>query len=398
MLARLTGADVAASEDLTGAGGDWDLERQTGAIEARNMRCARMERIAGAFVHLGVIGAGRDRHRRVGTTAVWENAGTLGGTSIDLRATVTSLTTLGGLPFFGTLGDDAFFQLTQQGNATLRWEIFASGTNQTVYAVGSPEFRIADIDGIGGVVNTRESTSPQLNGLTSYTVSNPTNLVVSVSAGGLQASGTQDQNGESTSLVGYVWSNVSSWDVTYNLHINDPFIQARFLHDGDGDFTFVSPVTTSLLSLDLDGNNSTAAGTAIRQPIPRTALRSGRRRRQSDCSACRARHRPRPGDACAHQRAARRRLDRRRFAGGDRLEYRHQCPWADHGHADGRSHGCGLSSRTRRRPILQHDTAGNMADRTISVSVTNTTFSTTSLEAISTIHVVNPRRMRSTRA
>ena len=123
---------------------------------------------------------------------------------------MTSLTTLGGLPFFGTLGDDAFFQLTQQGNATLRWEIFASGTNQTVYAVGSPEFRIADIDGIGGVVNTRESTIPQLDGLTSYTVSSPTNLVVSVSAGGLQASGTQDQNGEPTSLVGYVWSNVSS--------------------------------------------------------------------------------------------------------------------------------------------------------------------------------------------
>ncbi len=35
-LARLTGADVAASEDLTGAadlGGDWDLEYRTGGIE-----------------------------------------------------------------------------------------------------------------------------------------------------------------------------------------------------------------------------------------------------------------------------------------------------------------------------------------------------------------------------
>ena len=40
-LARLTGADVAASEDLTGAaakGGDWDLEFRTGAIEASPCR------------------------------------------------------------------------------------------------------------------------------------------------------------------------------------------------------------------------------------------------------------------------------------------------------------------------------------------------------------------------
>jgi len=36
-MSRLTGADVAASEDLTGAaaqGGDWDLEFKTGGIEA----------------------------------------------------------------------------------------------------------------------------------------------------------------------------------------------------------------------------------------------------------------------------------------------------------------------------------------------------------------------------
>ena len=37
-MSRLTGADVAASEDLTGAaakGGDWELEFQEGAIESR---------------------------------------------------------------------------------------------------------------------------------------------------------------------------------------------------------------------------------------------------------------------------------------------------------------------------------------------------------------------------
>ncbi len=34
-LSQLTGADVAASDDLTGAGGDWDLEVTTGSIEAQ---------------------------------------------------------------------------------------------------------------------------------------------------------------------------------------------------------------------------------------------------------------------------------------------------------------------------------------------------------------------------
>ncbi|NJM00432.1 MAG: DUF4347 domain-containing protein, partial [Synechococcaceae cyanobacterium SM2_3_2] len=33
-LAMLTGADIAASNNLTGAGGDWDLEVATGTIEA----------------------------------------------------------------------------------------------------------------------------------------------------------------------------------------------------------------------------------------------------------------------------------------------------------------------------------------------------------------------------
>ena len=33
-LSELTGADVAASDDLTGAGGDWELEITTGSIEA----------------------------------------------------------------------------------------------------------------------------------------------------------------------------------------------------------------------------------------------------------------------------------------------------------------------------------------------------------------------------
>ena len=274
-LSAATGADIAASIDDTGTavrGGDWDLETRTGLIEAGLIDAPEWNGIlAPLTISVGsapvVTGTGA-----VGTTALWLNAGTIGSTSIDLRATVTSLTTLGGLPFFGTAGDDAFFQLTQQGNATLRWEIFATGTSQTVYAIGTPEFHIADVDGVGGVFHTRESVSPNLNHLTSYTRSTPTNLQVTVSGSGVEASGTQDQNGETTSLVGFVWNDVSSWEVTYTLHMNDPFVQARFLHDGDGDFAFVAPATTYLLGIDLDADNSGATGTGYQDTFSGTPV------------------------------------------------------------------------------------------------------------------------------
>jgi hypothetical protein len=264
-LSNTTGADVAASTDDTGyteAGGDWELEARVGRIEAALIDAPEWNGLLAPLVISVssapiVTGTGA-----VGTTALWTNAGTVGGSPIDLRATVTSLTTLSGLPFFGTAGDDAFFQLTNQGNATLRWEIFATGTNQTVYAVGTPEFRIADVDGVGNVPYSRESVQPGLDSLTSYTLSNPTNLVAIVAPSGVQVSGTLDQNGESTSLVGFTWSEVSSWDVQYTLHLNQAGIQARFLHDGDGDFTFVAPSTSYLLGIDLDADNSFALGTA----------------------------------------------------------------------------------------------------------------------------------------
>ena len=36
-IATITNADIAASDDITGQGGDWDLEKHTGIIEARNI-------------------------------------------------------------------------------------------------------------------------------------------------------------------------------------------------------------------------------------------------------------------------------------------------------------------------------------------------------------------------
>ena len=80
-MSRLTGADVAASEDLTGAaakGGDWDLEFRTGAIEAS---------VAG-----GPAVAGRAGITRLATFTVTTTADTGAG---RLRAAITSANAAG---------------------------------------------------------------------------------------------------------------------------------------------------------------------------------------------------------------------------------------------------------------------------------------------------------------
>ena len=60
-LARVTGADVAASQDPTGnrrLGGDWDLERRTGTIEARVAPSTRAQRRwAGVLASNGTVAA-----------------------------------------------------------------------------------------------------------------------------------------------------------------------------------------------------------------------------------------------------------------------------------------------------------------------------------------------------
>ncbi len=275
-LAEATGADVAASNDTTGheaLGGDWDLETRSGLIEAGLIDAPEWNGLlapltisttlqpavtgaTGTNAITGLLEGG------VGYTALWTNAGTIGGTLIDVRATVTSLTA-STVSYF-TQGDDLSIILNGGATATIKWEIFAADATHslTIYAVGSPNFRIADIDGVSGLPNSREIVRPQLNGLTGYTLDSPTNLVAAVSAGGVQVSGTQNQNGEATSLTAFTWRDVSTWQVEYTLVGTSGFANAVFRHDGDGDFAFVAPNTVNLLSLDLDGNNSAASGTA----------------------------------------------------------------------------------------------------------------------------------------
>jgi Domain of unknown function (DUF4347) len=267
-LADATGADVAASEDLTGSadlGGDWVLEDRTGAIEARILDARDWHGIL-APLNIAIssapavfTSAGVPATTVVaGGYAIWSNAGTIGSTAIDLRATVVSITA-SNLSFI-TQGDDASIVLNSPGDVVVKWEIFAAGTN--IPAVGSPNFNIVDVDGAGGVPNSREIVIPQLNGLTSYTLDAITHEVVSISAAGVNVSGTQNETANppvSISQVQFSWQNVSTWTVKYSLNGTSGFGNAVFRHDGNGSFAFTTPNTVSLLAVDLDANNSTLA-------------------------------------------------------------------------------------------------------------------------------------------
>ena len=87
-LSRLTGADVAASEDLTGSaakGGDWDLEFQVGAVETRIAPTAAIAQWRGLLAPAVAV--------TPGTTTTTEAGGT-GGFSVVLAEAPTADVTI----------------------------------------------------------------------------------------------------------------------------------------------------------------------------------------------------------------------------------------------------------------------------------------------------------------
>ena len=204
-LAAVTGADIAASDDLTGdvdQGGDWDLEVIQGSIEAKAYEATGYKGVLEAF-ELGTVDPPTVTYvnqftpatapqfgavGEAGTVAVWTNAGSVsdgaGGTiSVDVVATVQSVSNAAEIFVgFGTRDDDegdnddaalddfrVYVHNTSAlaggsntgniGSATIVWQIFESGTNQTVVAnIGEVSLTTADIDGVGaGPATTRET-------------------------------------------------------------------------------------------------------------------------------------------------------------------------------------------------------------------------------------------------
>ncbi|MEO7467268.1 MAG: DUF4347 domain-containing protein, partial [Sphingobium limneticum] len=300
-LARVTDADVAGSSDITGdraRGGDWVLESQVGTIEARTLDggdwahtldpnnpipiavtadSLRVVNGSGTVVVNGATGYGSDgRSPDVGQGAVatWTNVATFNGQQVDLRATVVSISTGDAIRFnrptgTGVNGDDPTFllrDLTTANDATveIRWELVVSGTTTPLPA--DVRFTIADIDGIGGAPNTRESVTASTQGLAYFTREGVSNINFTSSLDQITASGTQNENTvanqpiTSQSAATFDWSAVSSFTLSYRLTTNSVTTQAQFYHDGDADFIYTNPVYVSIPRLDLDGNDSTASG------------------------------------------------------------------------------------------------------------------------------------------
>ncbi|MFD0917277.1 tandem-95 repeat protein, partial [Pseudahrensia aquimaris] len=311
-LSQVTGADIAASDDLTGAaekGGDWDLEVVAGEIQAKSITVEAYGEVLDTF-ELGTVTApsvdlqntrviATVTYGGIGSTALWANAGTVqtagGPVAVDIVATViaeSSATDVG--VNFGTRDDDegntndptlddfrvqirnggaatgntyatengGTFTQVAENSATIRWEIFEAGTWSVADpaagvkpAAATVNLTISDIDGGGGLPDSREEIAANLTGLSSYTVQEPTNMNVTNDGTNISVSGTQGQNNEEESWVQFSWGSVNQLDLTYTTHT----VNAFYNHDGDGDLVFTNPNTAFATGIDLDSNDSSGA-------------------------------------------------------------------------------------------------------------------------------------------
>ena len=287
-LSLATGADVAASNDLTGnadRGGDWDLEVQAGTVEAQSFELERYDHTFAAF-ELGTVNApqvffldadgnpvaptdyGNQEVGQVGTVAVWEDAGTVRDANgdtvvVDVVATVEAVSGDFMYAGFGTRAVDAggsdptlddfrvqIHNSTSTGGSNtgtvgfvdIRWEIRVADGSSTMNGndpstlvlgertdIGNVTFTTSDIDGTGADDNavTRERLSASTATLSSYTVQDGTNLNVTNDGAYVNATGTANQFDEESSWVGYTWNSVNFLDMRYTTRTPERLFQPR---------------------------------------------------------------------------------------------------------------------------------------------------------------------------
>ena len=290
-LAAVTGADIAASIDDTGSvllGGDWTLEKRLGTIDGASLVAREWEGLLaptaisaangsltvrdanGNIVASGNTGFSGQRSPQVGqgATATWADVGSLNGQAISLRATIVSLTAGETIQFDQpgfAFGDDPGFLMRASGAGTataeVRWEVFYTSTGAPANIDVS--YTVADIDGVNGNPRSREWVTVDTDTLSSFENAGTSRILFDTSIPGeVTASGSANESSSAASAARFNWLDTSSFTITYNL---DPTAAttAGFSHDGDLDFNLGTGGTTvSIPRLDLDGNNSTATGSA----------------------------------------------------------------------------------------------------------------------------------------
>jgi large repetitive protein len=291
-LARVTHADVAVSVDDTGSiarNANWTLERTFGIINHETLYSLHYEGLLAPVViapavnslvvkdSTGAVVSPVGTAQGTGSVARWANAATVGGKAVDLKATIVSTTNNAKLQFnqitAGT--NDPSFTLvsggltTGIGTAKVHWELVLAGTDTPVFA--DIRYTIADIDGTGAAftgATQREAIRVDTSTLSSYTRTATTDVQVVNSAGAIAAFGTQNEVASPPlpiSAIQLDWLNTNGWDITYELNYAGS-TQAGFNHDGNQEFNFGATATqVSIPRLDLDANDSTAAGTSAQK-------------------------------------------------------------------------------------------------------------------------------------
>ena len=288
-LARVTQADVAVSIDDTGAtirNANWTLERTFGLINHDTLYSFHYEGLLAPVViapgvnsltvkdSTGAVITPVGTAQGTGSVARWANAATVSGQLVDLKATIVSTTNNAKLQFNQiTVGtNDPSFTLvsggltTGIGTAKVHWELVLAGTDTPIFA--DIRYTIADIDGTGVAftgATQREAVRVDTATLSSYTRTATTDVQVVNSAGAIAAFGTVNETASPPlpiSAIQLDWLNTNGWDITYELNYAGS-TAAGFNHDGNQEFNFGTTATqVSIPRLDLDANDSTAAGTS----------------------------------------------------------------------------------------------------------------------------------------
>ncbi len=293
-LAAITGADIAASIDDTGSilrGGDWTLENRLGQVESSSLVARDWDGLlastaisapnnsltvrdaSGTVISTGTnnFPGNRSPGQTTGATATWDNVGTANGLAVSIRATIVSITDGDTIRFDRPSGsDDPTFLLQSDGGdlatAEVRWDVFYTLTGVPVNI--DITYTVADIDGVAGAPRSREFVTVSTDTLSSFENAGTSDIEFDVSIPGeVTASGTQNETGSTntTSAARFNWLDTSDFTITYNIDPASGVAQAGFSHDGDLDFNLGSGGTTvSIPRLDLDGNDSTAAGSAYK--------------------------------------------------------------------------------------------------------------------------------------
>jgi VCBS repeat-containing protein len=243
-LAAATGADVAASDDLTGhvsRGADWDLEVQTGAIEAGTPITAQLQQEwSGILGNFSLNWADAAVVWTDGQTANTYTLTSTTGQTVDVTVTVAEVVnsavpytfnslqypredvTGNGTAYFGGIHDLGI--LTDPGSTgqaqisvTIDFTLGGTGSGGTPVSVENVNFLITDIDWRGSsrdqvVVNTDSGTVS----LTALNTTDPT-----VSTSGNVATGINDGVNSNNDDLGSVNANISGGTTGITLLYDD---------------------------------------------------------------------------------------------------------------------------------------------------------------------------------